>query len=61
MKDQVTTKRPDVDPDAPLALTPEQVTQVAGGYVTSVRGGVCCQTCASVGRPAFSALAAEIG
>jgi hypothetical protein len=37
------------------------VTQVAGGYVNSVRGGVCCQTCASVGRPAFSALAAEIG
>jgi hypothetical protein len=61
MKDQMTTRCPDVDPDAPLELTAEQVTQVAGGYVNSVRGGVCCQTCASVGRPAFSALAAEIG
>ncbi|HEY6441028.1 MAG TPA: hypothetical protein VIY55_13475 [Acetobacteraceae bacterium] len=59
MKDQKTTKCPDVEPDAPLALTAEQLTQVAGG--SSVRGGVCCQTCASVGRPAFSALAAAIG
>ncbi|MGC1407522.1 MAG: hypothetical protein WA864_01090 [Acetobacteraceae bacterium] len=60
MKDQATTRCPDVDPDAPLALTAELVKQVAGG-LNSVRGGVCCQTCASVGRPVFSTLAAAIG
>jgi hypothetical protein len=58
MKSPQTTPAPQVDPSAPAPLTAEQTAQVAGGLLT-VRGG-CCNTCASVGRPTFSLLAASL-
>lgn len=52
-----------VDPNMPATLTDDQAAQVAGGL--SINGfigapHICCLTCASYGRPLFSAVAAAM-
>jgi len=50
-----------IDPNVPATLTDEQAAKVAGGLPLVGLGGVdthmCCLTCASFGRPLFSAVA----
>ena len=67
MENEKLAQAANADPNAPATLTDEQAAQVAGGrLVVSVgvlgggRGGMCCLTCASVGRPLFSTVASSM-
>ena len=59
MKNDQAIQAPASNSQALSALTDEQAAQVAGGVLTT-RGGICCSTCASVGRPGFANLAAQL-
>ncbi len=62
MQNEQTAQAAAADLDAPALLTPDQAALVAGGLMvigsTGVKTGICCLTCASYGRPLFSAVAA---